>query len=48
LHSFKGNRAARANLANTTNEDQDAQENYNNLYYSLDTDDELTSGAESQ
>jgi hypothetical protein len=45
-HAFKGNRAARANLANTTSEDQDAQDEYNDLYYSLDTDDD--SGSESK
>jgi hypothetical protein len=46
-HSFKGNRAARANLASTTNEDHDALEEYNDLYYSLDTDDEVESGNDS-
>ncbi|KAJ7148468.1 hypothetical protein C8R43DRAFT_1129106 [Mycena crocata] len=38
--AFKGNRAVRADLANTTNEQMEAQEEYDDLYYSLETDDD--------
>jgi hypothetical protein len=47
-HSFKGNRAARTNLATSSSEDRDAQEHYDDLYYSLDSDDEMESGEESK
>ncbi|KAF7372967.1 TY3B-TY3B protein [Mycena sanguinolenta] len=34
-HSYRGNRAARANLASATGEDRDAQGAYDDLYYGL-------------
>ena len=39
-HSFKGNRAARANLSRASGEESRAQDDYDNLYYSLDSDSE--------
>ncbi|KAJ7133955.1 hypothetical protein C8R43DRAFT_1205891 [Mycena crocata] len=39
-HAFKGMRSARANLAMHSDEMQDAQDAYDNLYYGLDSDDE--------
>ena len=39
-HSFKGNRAARTNLSQTSAEGTIAQDEYDNLYYSLDSDSE--------
>ncbi|KAJ7120349.1 hypothetical protein C8R44DRAFT_623658, partial [Mycena epipterygia] len=45
-HSFKGNRAARTNLATSTSDDLNAQEEYDDLYYGLDIDDsELSDGS---
>ncbi|KAK7059402.1 hypothetical protein R3P38DRAFT_3522434 [Favolaschia claudopus] len=46
-HSFKGNRAARTNLASATREDFDAQDQYDDLYY-VDEESELTSINEPQ
>lgn len=42
-HSFKGTHAARANLATSGHDDRDAQEEYTDLYYSLDSDNESDS-----
>jgi hypothetical protein len=39
-HSFKGNHAARANLGSTTSEDVNAQDEYDDLYYGLGSDEE--------
>ena len=39
-HSFKGNRAARANLSQTSSDEETAQNEYDNLYYSLNSDSE--------
>ncbi|KAF8202748.1 hypothetical protein K438DRAFT_1580944, partial [Mycena galopus ATCC 62051] len=37
-HSFKGNKSARTNLASSTGDDLQAQDEYNDLYYGLDSD----------
>jgi hypothetical protein len=37
-HSFKGNKTARTNPASSTSEDLQAQDEYNDLYYGLDSD----------
>ncbi|KAJ6454793.1 hypothetical protein C8R45DRAFT_1111727 [Mycena sanguinolenta] len=39
-HSFRGNREARANLANSNSEDLEAQGSYDDLYYALDSEEE--------
>jgi hypothetical protein len=39
-HSLKGNRAARTNLATSSSEDREAQDNYEDLYYGLDSGEE--------
>ncbi|KAF8139138.1 hypothetical protein K438DRAFT_1533132, partial [Mycena galopus ATCC 62051] len=43
-HSFKSNRAARTNLATSNSDDLEAQEDYDDLYYTLESENE--SGAE--
>jgi hypothetical protein len=47
-HSFKGNKAARVNLMNSSSEDVEAQEEYNDMYYSLDVDNVSSSDESSQ
>jgi hypothetical protein len=45
-HSFKGNRAARANLASVSSEYFEAQDRYDELYYGLEIDEETSESTE--
>lgn len=45
-HSFKGTRAARVNLATVSEEEHQAEDSYNELYYSLDDAEYLTEDTE--